>query len=185
MLPTFSCFFFLFLPFLMQLWEIRRKALLLNRQQCLVVHGSLSQGKQWIVMDALCSYQVMHRMRGNIFWVNCGKCQTSRSNDESEMVLQQLERLYIKSEPHHAIHPPRSSYSGIKPKALNYTETLKRIFEKGDLSDCLIVLIDVQDYETVRAFDLNCRTIITTRDKGVSNTVDIDRLLSRLFQRHL
>lgn len=119
-------------------------------------------------MDALCSYQVMQRMRGNIFWINCGKCRTSKANDESEMVLQQLERLYIKSEPNHAIHPTRSSYSGIKQKALNYTETLKRIFEKGDLSDCLIVLIDVQDYETVRAFDLNCRTIITTRDKTVS-----------------
>lgn len=108
----------------------------------------------------------MCRMRGNIFWIYCGKC--SKTNDESEVVLQQLEKLYIKSARHHDIHPTLSGYSGIKQKALTYTEILKQIFEKGDLRDCLIVLLDVQDYETVRAFDLNCRTIITTRDKTVS-----------------
>lgn len=112
-------------------------------------------------MDAVCSYRVMNRMKGNIFWINCSKCKTP------EHLLQQLEKLYIISQPNHEVTVTPSNYKDVKNKILNYTESLKQIFEKGTLSDCLLILIDVQDYKTVRAFDLNCRTLITTRDKKV------------------
>lgn len=146
----------------LQLWKIRQKVLALNRlNQYMVVHGSLSQGKRWIVMDALCSYQIMNRTGGNIFWINCSKCKTN------ETILMQLERLFIKSQPVHERVITPSNYNDINNKILNYTESLRQIFEKGALRDCLLVLIDVQSYETIRAFDLNCKTLITTRDKKV------------------
>lgn len=103
----------------------------------------------------------MNRTGGNIFWINCSKCKTP------ECILMQLEKLFIKSQPNHEMVFTPSNYKDINNKILNYTESLRRIFEKGTLKDSLLVLIDVQNMETIRAFDLNCRTLITTRDKKV------------------
>lgn len=73
----------IFQPF--QLWDIKQQLLALERHEYLVVHGKLSFGKRWIVMDACCNYSVMHQMNGNIFWLDCSKCKTP------EMILQKLE----------------------------------------------------------------------------------------------
>lgn len=133
----------------------------LERFEHLVVHGSLSQGKRWIVMDALCSYLVMRQTGGVVFWINCGKCKCSKS------ILELLEKLYILSQPYHHVTLAPSNYNDINNKILSYTQAFQRIFDKGDLKDCLIVLIDVQNCDTLKAFDINCKRLITTRNKKV------------------
>lgn len=143
----------------MQLWDLRQNLLTLERHQYLVVLGSLSFGKQWLVMDACCSYEVMHRMRGKIFWVNCSKCKTP------EKILQQLIKLAIRT----IGHTMNTNYKDIQNKIVMLNETLRHVFEKNAvLQDCLIVLIDVQNHDTLKAFDLNCKVLITTRNKRVS-----------------
>lgn len=124
-----------------------------------MVHGKLSFGKRWIVMDACCNYSVMHQMNGNIFWLDCSKCKTP------ELILQKLEGLGILAAQHELT---LTNYSDISNKILMLTESLRNLFEKYQLRDCLIVLVNVQNYETIRAFDLNCKILITTRNKKVS-----------------
>lgn len=140
---------------------MRQQLLSLERHQYLVVLGSLSSGKQWIVMDACCSYEVMHKMRGKIFWINCSKCKTP------DKILQQLERLAILT--NQIDHTTMTNYKDIQNKIVMLNEKLRQVLEKNDvLQDSLVVLIGVQNHETLKAFDLNCKVLITTRNKRVS-----------------
>lgn len=132
----------------------------LERHQYLVVLGSLSCGKQWITMDACCSYEVMRKMHGKIFWINCSKCKTPAK------ILQQLERLAILT--NQVDHTMMTNYKDIQNKIVMLNEKLRHVFEKHSvLQDSLVVLIDVQNHDTLKAFDLNCKVLITTRDKRV------------------
>lgn len=142
-----------------QLWDIKQRLLSLERHEYLVVHGRTSFGKRWIVMDACCNYSVMHQMNGNIFWLDCSKCKTP------EAILQQLESLGILATSHEFT---LTNYNDINNKILMLTETLRNVFEKHQYKDCLIVLVNVQNYETIRAFDINSKILITTKDKKVS-----------------
>lgn len=125
-----------------------------------MVHGKLSFGKRWIVMDACCNYSAMHQMQGRIFWLSCSKCRTA------ELILQKLEQLAILATPQDLT--TLTNYKDINNKTVMLTETLRNCFAKSALRDCLIVLVDVQNYDTIRAFDLNCKILITTRNKKVN-----------------
>lgn len=139
---------------------MRQKLLSLERHQYLVVRGSLSFGKQWIVMDACCSYEVMHKMCGKIFWINCSKCKAP------EKILQQLERLAILT--NQIDHTMMTNYKDIQNKIVMLNEKLRHVFEKNTvLQNSLVILVDVQNHETLKAFDLNCKVLITTRNKRV------------------
>lgn len=139
---------------------MRQKLLSLERHQYLVVLGSLSFGKQWIVMDACCTYEVMHKMQGKIFWINCSKCKVP------EKILQQLERLAILA--NQIDHTTMTNYKDIQNKIVMLNEKLRHVFLKNHmLRDSLVVLIDVQNHDTLKAFDLNCKVLITTRNKRV------------------
>lgn len=108
-------------------------------------------------MDACCNYSVMHQMGGNIFWVNCSKCMTP------EAILQNLEKLAILARHDYTI----TNHKDINSKILMLTESLRASFAKNYMEDCLIVLVDVQSYETLKAFDLSCKVLVTTRNKRV------------------
>lgn len=131
----------------------------MNSKQYIFVHGNLSCGKQWVVMDACCSYSIMHQMDGGIFWINCSKCK------QIEQILEQLERLAIKAKIH---EPTTISSKDILSKIMILNQNMRASFDKNSLNNSLIVLIDVQNSETLKAFDLNCKMIVTTRNKRVS-----------------
>lgn len=131
----------------------------MDSRQYLVVHGSLSCGKQWVVMDACCSYLVMHHMNGKIFWINCSKCK------QLEHILQLLERLAIKA---NIFEPITITSKDIRNKIAILNQNMRASFDKNLLNNSLIVLIDVHNSEILRGFDLNCKTIVTTRNKRVS-----------------
>lgn len=154
----------------LQLWNIQHNLLTMESKQYLFVHGSLSCGKQWVVMDACCSYLVMRQMNGRVFWINCGKCK------QLEHILQQLERLAIKA---NINEPPPITSKDIRSKIMILNQNMRASFDKNVLNNSLIVLIDVQNADTLRAFDLNCKTIITTRNKKVGS----DDLSVLLFER--
>lgn len=81
------------------------------------------------------------------------------------MILQLMEKLAILSNNRdHTV----TNYKDINNKIIMQKENLRQGFEKSYLRDCLIVLIDVQNYETISAFNINCKVLITTRDKRVS-----------------
>lgn len=131
----------------------------LSQHEYLVVHGSLAFGKRWVAMDACCNYRVMNEMCGQIFWINCSKCKTP------EAIFQSLEALAtIAMADDYTI----TNNKDINNKIVQLTQELRRSFQKNHLFNSLIVLIDVQTYDTIKAFDLNCKTMVTTGNKWVS-----------------
>lgn len=120
-------------------------------------------------MDACCSYEVMHKMGGKIFWINCSKCKTP------EKILQTLERLAVLTNQMDYTDVVMTNYKDIQNKIVMLTENLRRVFDKqSTLQNSLIVLVDVQSHDTVKAFDLHCKVLITTRNKRVSSVSIID-----------
>lgn len=111
-------------------------------------------------MDACCNYSVMHRMGGKIFWVNCSNCKTP------ETIYQELESLAIIAMNGDVT---LSNHKDINSKIISLNQELRRSFKKSYMQNCLIVLINVHTYEALKAFDLNCKVMVTTGNKWVSS----------------
>lgn len=78
-----------------------------------------------------------------------------------------------------------NTYSGnTKNEIIHMRTYLRKILEKREFAKCLVVLTDVQDYNIIKAFDLNCKMFITTRHfekleqtipSKARTTIDIDQ----------
>lgn len=149
--------------FVFQLWDIQRKLITLNRGEYLIVHGNLLFGKRWLALDACNNYLIMEKMNFNIFWLNVSKCV----NDE--MILEKLQRLYLQLNlGTDDIAIRLTNYEDIGNKIYFMNQRLREILDKTDYKNCLIVLANVQNEATIKAFNLHCKIMITTRNKEVS-----------------
>lgn len=80
--------------------------------------------------------------------------------------MQQLEKLAILT--NQIDHTMMTNYKDIQNKIVMLNEKLRHVFEKNAvLQNSLVVLIDVQNHDTLKAFDLDCKVLITTRNKRV------------------
>jgi apoptotic protease-activating factor len=51
-------------------------------------------------------------------------------------------------------------------------ETLRRYFISDALREGLLILDDVSSREVIEAFDIGCKTLVTTKDSLVMNSVE-------------
>lgn len=119
-------------------------------------------------MDACCNYTTMHQMNGKVFWVNCSKCKTP------ETIYQELEAFAIVAG---LGDVGSSNHKLISSKIINLNQELRHLFHKSYMYNCLIVLIDVQHPDTLKAFDLNCKVLLTSNSKRVSKYIRSSRLV--------
>lgn len=94
-----------------------------------------------------------------IYWLNVSKCNTP------ETILEKLIRLKIILQTEDSeIKPPNSNFtSNTKNEIVNVKKYLRKVLESHH-KDCLLVLTDVRNRETLIAFDLHCKIMLTTRN---------------------
>ncbi|KAL7033985.1 hypothetical protein ACKWTF_007806 [Chironomus riparius] len=151
------------------LWEIQKGLKELKRGNYLILFGKLGFGKRWLAVDACRDYSVISKMNFKIYWLNVSKCNTLESILDKLhrlKVLMNVDDLDIKYNP----------YSGnTKNEIIHMRTHLRRILDNKEYSDALIVLTDVQDENIVKAFDLNCKMLITTRHMEKLEVIGSDR----------
>lgn len=91
-----------------------------------------------------------------IYWLNVIKCTTY------ELILDKLHRLKVLLQADD-LDIKYNAYSGnAKNEAIHVKSHLRKVLERPEYKNCLIVLTDVQDNRVVKFFDLNCKMLLTT-----------------------
>lgn len=107
--------------------------------------------------DACRDYGIISKMNFKIYWLNVSKCSTQ------ELVLEKLHRLKVLLQADD-LDIKYNTYSGnTKNEIIHMRNYLRKILEQPEFKECLIVLSDVQDENIIKAFDLHCKFLITTR----------------------
>lgn len=105
-----------------------------------------------------------------IYWLNVSKCTTY------EFILDKLHRLKVllQAEDYDIKY---NVYSGnSKNESIHVKTHLRKVLERPEYKNCLIVLTDVQDERVVRSFDLNCKMLLTTRHmEKLENAITIEK----------
>jgi hypothetical protein len=97
-------------------------------------------------------------MNFKIFWLNVSKCCTQ------ELILEKLHRLSAMMQADDEVDIKYSTYSGnTKNQIVHFRNHLRKVIELPKFRDCLIVLIGVQDENILKAFDLPCKFLMTTK----------------------
>jgi WD40 repeat protein len=93
-----------------------------------------------------------------IFWLNVSKCCTQ------ELILEKLHRLSAMMQADEDVDIKYSTYSSnTKNQIVHFRNHLRKVLELPKFRECLIVLIGVQDENILKAFDLPCKFLMTTK----------------------
>lgn len=108
--------------------------------------------------DACRDYTVVSRANFKIFWLNTSKCCTQ------ELILEKMHRLKVMLQAEDC-DVKFSQYNGnTKNQIVHMRNHLRKLLEKAQFKNSLIVLVDVQDENICKAFyELPCKFLITTR----------------------
>lgn len=128
--------------------------------QCLILNGNLQFGKKWLAIDACSNYQVMRTMGTNVFYINLSNCNTK------EAILEQMVLLYSLIAPADRTLPP-SYDENITNKIVLLKPVLIDLLRQ--YPDCLLILSSVPSVEAMDAFRLQCKIMLTTRDKALQD----------------
>lgn len=101
-----------------------------------------------------------------IYWLNVSKCSSYES------ILDKLHRLKVllQAEDYDIKY---NAYNGnAKNEIVHVKSHLRKVLERPEFKNCLIVLTDIQDENVIRSFDLNCKMLLTTRHREkVENSI--------------
>ncbi|XP_055854112.1 uncharacterized protein LOC129917911 isoform X2 [Episyrphus balteatus] len=175
-------------------WPIRLALKKLKPFNYLVLSGELGCGKKWLVVDVCSEFGIMKAMGLNIFWLDVRNCN---SKEEDFRALQQF-RLLIGEDDSTSTWHPSSELDGVKNKILHLQQYIRDRLQQDKFKDCLLVLSEVQNSKTLKAFNLGCKTLIITRNRQIASSlsesttthVSVDRGLStsqcyQLFEKVL
>ncbi|EDW74440.1 uncharacterized protein Dwil_GK21917 [Drosophila willistoni] len=134
-----------------------------------LVHGQLGSGKQWLVLDVCSSYAVQHKMGFKIIWLNLKHCHTPESDLEMLQSLRHQIDPQWNSQNDRQYDNSRSGDPSIRQRIETAKTELRHILQSKVYKNCLLVLRNVQNLNTWKAFNLGCKILITTRNKDISN----------------
>ncbi|XP_034104469.1 uncharacterized protein LOC117568159 isoform X1 [Drosophila albomicans] len=137
--------------------ELQKALLDLRPSRNVAVQGVLGSGKRWLVLDVCSSYEVQRKMDFRIFWLNVRDCRYPENRLEMlQSFLHQIApSLRINCDQSVAVHIER-----VKAE-------LRHILKDKPFKNCLLVLLNVPNKETWKAFNLGCKILVTTRHKSV------------------
>ncbi|KAG5680980.1 hypothetical protein PVAND_010454 [Polypedilum vanderplanki] len=139
------------------LFDIQYNLKNLTRRKYLILFGKLGFGKKWLAADACRDYSVVSSMNFKIYWLNVSKCNTY------ELILEKMHRLKVFLQDDD-LDIKYNAYSGSTINEIIHLRThLRKVLEQPAFKDCLVVLTDVQDENIIKAFDLHCKMLLTTR----------------------
>ncbi|XP_068146616.1 apoptotic protease-activating factor 1 isoform X2 [Drosophila tropicalis] len=146
-----------------------KKALMeLRPARNVLVHGQLGSGKQWLVLDVCSSYAVQRKMGFKIIWLNLKRCHTPESDLEMlQSLMHQIDPQWNSQNSQY--DNSRSADPSIRQRIESAKTELRHILQSKVYKNCLLVLRNVQNLNTWKAFNLGCKILITTRNKSISN----------------
>lgn len=135
--------------------QLQKALLELVKSKNVVIWGVLGAGKQWLALDVCSSYIVQRKMNFEIYWINVRDCHSAESRLEKlQSFLHQLDQTFS-----------CNSDQSVEIRIERIKTELKHRVEKK--SECLIVLRNVQNIETLNDFNIGCKILLTTRHKLV------------------
>ncbi|KAL7737204.1 hypothetical protein ACLKA6_005392 [Drosophila palustris] len=137
--------------------ELQKALLELRPSRNVAVEGVLGAGKQWLVLDVCSSFAVQRKMDFKIFWLNVRDCRSPENQ------LQLLQSFLHQIAPSLRINFDQSVAVHIE----RVKAELRHILKDKPFKNCLLVLRNVQNKETWKAFNLGCKILLTTRHKSV------------------
>lgn len=137
--------------------ELQKALLELRPSRNVAVEGVLGSGKQWLVLDVCSSYDVQRKMDFKIFWLNVRDCRSPENQ------LELLQSLLHQIAPSLRINFDQSVAVQIE----RVKAELRHLLKDKPYKNCLLVLRNVQNKETWKAFNLGCKILLTTRHKSV------------------
>ncbi len=139
----------------LQLNHIRQCLRQMVMGQFIVLHGMAGTGKSVLAAEAVRDVDLMvNTFNSNIYWLTIGQT-------DKDTLLTRMQALC-----------ERLDYTGVPPLSVDQaSERLRRLMSDPRRKNSLLILDDVWRGEVVRAFDLGCKVLLTTRDATVMDVV--------------
>ncbi|CAO1379843.1 unnamed protein product [Diamesa hyperborea] len=150
------------------LWKIQKILNGLERSKYLIIHGKLGFGKRWIASDACRDFSIIRKMNFKIYWLNVSKCTSL------EAMLEKMRRLKVLLQADDTDIKYNTYTGNTKNEIIHMKNHLRRILETSAYKDCLIVLSDVQNENTIKSLNLNCKVLITTQNLSILESIPKD-----------
>lgn len=144
-----------FVPRPQQVRAIREQLTRMKPGSWVVLHGMAGSGKSVLAAEALRDYSLLEdRFPGGVHWVPVGK-------QDKAGLLMKLQNVLARLDP------------GVPRPPLNLEEARDRLrlLLLHQYPKCLLILDDVWDPWVLKAFDVQCRVLVTSRDSSVASTV--------------
>lgn len=127
--------------------------------------GNLQFGKKWLIIDACSNYEVMQKMGMKVFYINLSNCRTK------EAILEQMVLLYTMVAPSN--QPLPANYDeNITNKIVVLKQVLIKLLNRFE--QCLLILCNVVTVDALDSFRLQCKIVVTTRDKLIQDELPTD-----------
>ncbi|XP_066447490.1 apoptotic protease-activating factor 1 isoform X1 [Eleutherodactylus coqui] len=131
---------------------------LINEPGWVVVYGMAGCGKSVLAAEALRDHSVLKEcFPGGVHWLSVGK-------QDRAGLLMKLQNLCTRLD-------QDCKYSQRPPLNIEEARDRLRLLIMHSFPRCLLILDDVWDSWLLKAFDIQCRVLITSRDRSVVDTV--------------
>lgn len=148
------------------IWLIQKELRTLNPGEYVIIQGKIGFGKRWLACDACVDFHIMQKMEFKIYWLNVRKCTTP------ENIFGKLNQLRLMLNLDEVDFRPLS-YDSLENQIFSLNKAINKTLESPKFRNCLIVLSDVQDSKTLKAFEFKCKILVTTSFKGVSDNISV------------
>ncbi|KAM7345394.1 death-associated APAF1-related killer isoform 2-T2 [Cochliomyia hominivorax] len=133
----------------------------LKPHNSVVLLGGLSSGKKWLAYDVCSDFDVLKSMKFKIFWIDCSECISQEKDYEA------LKNLMYQLKHDHQFY----NVNYTKENFIRLKEQIKCLFSEKENNECLLVLCNVQNNKCINAFNLECKRLIITRNRKVSDSM--------------
>ncbi|XP_074651809.1 apoptotic protease-activating factor 1-like [Tubulanus polymorphus] len=120
-----------------------------------VVHGMGGSGKSVLAADSVRDATILSQFPGGVFWVSIGKIDNAK-------LLMKMQNLCAMLDRGHGATPPRN---------IEEAKDRLRLAIHQQYPYSLLVLDDVWSQQVAKAFDIQARVMVTTRDEDVCKRV--------------
>ncbi|KAM4037968.1 apoptotic protease-activating factor 1 [Anomaloglossus baeobatrachus] len=131
---------------------------LINESGWIIVYGMAGCGKSVLAAEALRDHTILKDcFPGGVHWLSVGK-------QDKAGLLMKLQNLCTRLD-------QDCKYSQRPPLNVEEARDRLRMLIMHSYPRCLLILDDIWDSWVLKSFDIQCRVLITSRDRSVSDTV--------------
>lgn len=150
------------------IWLIQKELRTLNPGEYVILQGKIGFGKRWLACDACVDFYIMQKMEFKIYWLNVRKCTTP------ETIFGKLNQLRLMLNLDEVDFRPLS-YDSLENQIFSLNKAINKTLESEKFRNCLVVLSDVQDSKTLKAFEFKCKMLVTTSFKVIFDNISVNK----------